>query len=149
MQPGAQTEAFENGAHAQAFSMEQRMGTSDGRIMVRVASGGHGQSAALRVRKGTLVLGGKRGGGVEHLQSIHRQGVEGRLAYTRPHPVVRMRGNGEPALRVDALDDLGRRRVFESVWQPHAKTQQMSFRSGNLRPGDDQKTVHRLAILAE
>lgn len=118
-------------------------------MVMRVAASSHRQSMALGVTESAPVVLLKQRGGVENLQRVNVESLKRHLPDACAHPVIRVRWNRNPALRSDHLDDLGGGRALESVWKPDSKAEQVPFRSRNLRPGDDEKSIYRGTVLAQ
>ena len=93
---------------------------------MRVARRRHRQTARLRVFEGVIVVAPQRGGGVEDLERVDRQRLEGFGANAGAEEIVRMRRNREAAVLVDDLADFARRLAFHDG-QGRADAKEVAF----------------------
>ncbi len=134
---------------AKAFGRENGVGLADGTTVVGVATGGHGETSSLGILEGTLIVFLEGGGGVEDLQPVHGELVEGAFADSGAGAVVRVSWNGDSPLSVDHGDDLRGRGAFESVGKPDPEAKQVTLRSGDLHAWNDEESVHGFAVFAD
>ena len=146
---GSRAEALEDGRHVEALGVKHGVRAADRCVVMCIAACSHGETTGTGVMQRTFVLYGHRRGRIEDFESIHRERVQSGLANPSTHPVVGMRGYGDSARRVHALDDFNGGRMFKPVWKPYPKAKQMSLRCRYFRSGNNQKSIHGLAIFAK
>ena len=129
------------------LGVQNGVGGSDGGVMMGIARRRHGQAADLRIFEGIAIVAAQGGGGVENFERIDRQLFEGRETDPGAKQIIGMWRNGEPAALVNEIADFARRPAFE-IGKRSADAEQMAFRRRDFDAGDDEKIVHRQAVLA-
>lgn len=143
--PGAQR--GHEGGKIEGRERKGRRTHSDGRGMVGVTAGKHGQYPAPGISPCAIIVPPARHRRIEDLNSVDRQHIEHLLANPPAPAIVGMRGNGQSTARMDGIHNL-RSRSPGHPRQRDAKTQEMAVRRGHLHARHHQKSLHRRAVLA-
>ena len=137
----------ENSGDGQIIGVENCVSGADGGGVMRIARGGHGQAANLRVLERITIVATQGRRGIKHFDRVHRECFEGGKTDAGAKKIVGMRRNGEAAAFMNHVANFARRFSFQ-IRKRRADAQEMTIRGRDFDSGNDEKIVDRFSILA-